>query len=401
MWALRQSYGMLRPRHGISHGRTVVALGRTVLERKKRDSNLELLRILAMLIIIANHFATKAGWPHGSIFASDVMLDFLVIGGKTGVNVFILITGYFMIESTFKVRSLLRVYGETIFYSLLFLAVFVLGRSALVNPERVFNGIFPVITGTYWFVAAYIGLYLLTPWLNRAVHGMSRAAYGRLLILLFIVLSVIPTLAPLVTSPTINAVDFVYAVLPWFVFMYLLGGYIKLYGIERFSKRAWSYILLASTAFIFASMFGLEWLRQVAHVAYLSPTYFRNPNMISALIFSVSLFFVFKNMDIKHNRFINAVAATTFGVYLIHDNEFVSAWLWKHFKFAYHMQPLMFLAVAVGAVVAVFCVCSLADYLRIRLLEKPVFALLEKHGARRLDLADAWMNGEDLEKAES
>jgi len=366
------------------------------LERKKRDSNLELLRIVAMLIIVANHFATKAAWPSGS-FSNDVILDWLVIGGKTGVNCFILITGYFMIGSHFKIRSLLRVYAETIFYSLALLAVFVLGGSALVTPARVLNGIFPVITGTYWFVAGYIGLYLLTPYLNRAVHAMTQTAYRRLLILLFVMMSVIPTLAPLVTSPTINAVDFVFAVLPWFVFLYLLGGYIKMYSAEFFSKRTWVYILVASTVFILGSNVALEWLRQIAHVSYLSPTYFRNTNMISALIFSLSLFFVFKNVHIKHNAFINAVAGTTFGVYLLHDNEFVSAWLWRHFKFAYQMPPLMFLAVAIAAVVAVFCVCSLADYLRIRLLERPAFALLEKRAAKRLDRADAWMNDEELE----
>jgi hypothetical protein len=177
-----------------------------------------------------------------------------------------------------------------------------------------------------------------------------------------------------------------------------LGGYFKKYQVELFSRRTWGYVLAASWAFIYASMVALLWLKQVAGIQYLSPIYFRNMNMVPALIFSVSLFFVFKNLGLKHNKVINTVAGTVFGVFLIHDNQFMESWLWRHFKFAYQFPPVQFFLFAVLVAVVVFCVCSLADYVRILVLERPGFALLERHASKRLDRWDAWMNGEESEE---
>jgi surface polysaccharide O-acyltransferase-like enzyme len=281
------------------------------------------------------------------------------------------------------------------FYSVGFLLVFLVADRDLVTMERLWKALLPLATTTYWFVAAYLVLYLLSPFLNRLANVLTRTDYKRLLIVLFVMLSVVPTVAPLVTSPSITSVDFVFAWLPWFAFLYLLAGYFKRYQFEPFSRQTWGVIFLADTALMLAGMFAIQWLGRLG-ISYLSPEYFRTLSVVPALVFSVSLFYLFKNLGLRHNRLINTIAGTTFGVYLIHDNQFVAEWLWRQFQFSYAFPPLQFWLFACLVAVGVFCVSSAVEYLRTLALERPGFALLERHASARLDGWDAWMNVDDV-----
>ena len=80
--------------------------------RQKRSSNFELLRILTMLCIIAHHYVVNSGITE-KITQSNVLQwnsVFALIfgwGGKTGINVFVLITGYFMCKSKISLKKFL------------------------------------------------------------------------------------------------------------------------------------------------------------------------------------------------------------------------------------------------------------------------------------------------------
>ena len=76
--------------------------------KKVRDSNFELLRIVAMIMIIGCHFVTYTQWhfPPGYSGETKLALQMLRLGGKTGVILFVLITGYFNVKSTFKILNL-------------------------------------------------------------------------------------------------------------------------------------------------------------------------------------------------------------------------------------------------------------------------------------------------------
>ena len=79
------------------------------ISRNKRNSNIEILRILSMLFIIAHHYAVHGfDLSAGSFTVNEVTLQILSLGGKIGVNVFVFITGYFMINSRFDAKKLLK-----------------------------------------------------------------------------------------------------------------------------------------------------------------------------------------------------------------------------------------------------------------------------------------------------
>lgn len=92
--------------------------------KTQRNSNIELLRIIAMLMIVAHHYVTDS-LP--SYYLSDGpnkwLSELLYSYGKTGVNIFVLITGYYMVNMSFSIKRPLKIIGQVWFYSAMTLLV--------------------------------------------------------------------------------------------------------------------------------------------------------------------------------------------------------------------------------------------------------------------------------------
>lgn len=69
---------------------------------KIRNSNLEILRIVSMILIIVHHYVVHGQFEwSNTITTNKILLEVLSLGGKLGVNCFVLITGYFMVQSKY------------------------------------------------------------------------------------------------------------------------------------------------------------------------------------------------------------------------------------------------------------------------------------------------------------
>lgn len=151
-----------------------------------------------------------------------VFYCFLHGGGKLGVNLFILISGYMTACSTFKSRSLLRVVFETVFYSVSILLLYLIFNPAVVDSgSNVVKSFIPCISSMYWFVTSYIGMVIVSPVLRLLLNKLSQKQLYRFLIFMFVPLSVIPTFTHM---------DFIVNGFVWFVYLYLIAGYIRLWG---------------------------------------------------------------------------------------------------------------------------------------------------------------------------
>ena len=84
----------------------------------QRNSNLEILRIIAMLFIIAHHFSVHGfGDVNFAISnANNYVIYFFGILGKIGVDVFIIISAYFMIDSKFNLKKLFVLGGDLLLF---------------------------------------------------------------------------------------------------------------------------------------------------------------------------------------------------------------------------------------------------------------------------------------------
>ena len=80
-------------------------------------------------------------------------------------------------------------------------------------------------------------------------------------------------------------------------------------------------------------------------------------------------------MGMKYHPIINKVAASTFGVLMIHANsDTMRQWLWRDVlqnTSAFHSS--FFVIHAFCSVLAVYCICTVLDMVRITVLEKPLF----------------------------
>lgn len=78
-------------------------------------------------------------------------------------------------------------------------------------------------------------------------------------------------------------------------------------------------------------------------------------------------------------KFINSISKCTFGVYLIHDNNYVRKWLWNDvFPNGSYVNSYKLVLHLIVSVVIVYVVCTAIEYIRITLFEKPVFKLLNR-----------------------
>ena len=340
---------------------------------KQRDSNIELFRIVLMLMIIAHHYVVNSGvealYDFNRVSGNQLFLELWGWGGKVGVNCFLLVTGYFMCQKQFTWRKFLKLYLEVKFYKLAIALIFVLvGRQAL-TLDYCFKSVFNValLMGTT-FSATFIALFLLIPFINRLIGVMDKKTHGRLLLVLLLIYTVIGTFINRLFGDD----------LVWFVTVYLIGAYIRLYAAPKMYslKRTASWAALALVLSL-ASVVVITFAPQLN--SCMSVYFFvYNANRVLAIASAVTFFLFFKNLDLGHNRLINLAASATFGVLLIHANSDISSWLWGdvlNVK-AQFTGNLLWLH-AILSCLGIYIVCVVIDLLRQRLLERPLFAWLD------------------------
>lgn len=340
---------------------------------KKRESKYELLRIISMLLIIAHHFSVHGGfkYPNNTLAVNSVFTQILLSGGKLGVNIFVLISGYFLSKSKIKVKRIICLCLQILFYSLVIFGVFTIAGLQPFSIKELIKNIFPISYNLWWFASTYIALYLLSPFINKVISVLSKKQYRLLLIIMFVMWSFIPTL--LFTFSQAND-------LLWFVFLYLLAGYIRIHLDEKTnSVKRYCIITIALIFLIFLLNILFDVLgMKIAFFAKHATTFY-SQDRVTTLLIAVFMFLMFKNLKIKPSVIINSIASTVFGVYLIHDHPWVRKWLWTNvLANNTYAHSKWLVAYAFGAVCVVFVVCSLIEFTRLQLLEKHYMNKVEK-----------------------
>ena len=304
---------------------------------KPRQTNIELLRIIAILFIISFHYVYKSGYVLTSLNVNSVIIKSFYFLGELGVNIFALITGYFMINGKFKSKKLLKLLIEVNFYYLL--TIFLkqaythnIGNwfcSLLKSPKSTFLMFFPVIFNKYWFITAYILIYILSPYLNKFIKSLTKDELKKLLLILFFIWSVIPTFFGFFENTTESLLY--YNRFLWLIFMYFLGSYIKLYSLKIFKNKKISiFTAIFSLAFMVLGIIVIfKFGNLFKKIGTKETAYFWQPNTIPMLILSVSLFELFLKLKIPNLKLINVAASTTLGVYMLHDGPLAST-LWQN-----------------------------------------------------------------------
>ncbi|WP_459127774.1 acyltransferase [Latilactobacillus curvatus] len=327
---------------------------------KKRESNFELLRILSMLLIIIHHFSVHTNWNFTpGLYFSKVFIEFLSIGGKIGVNCFILITGYFMVTKTAKFKAVLKIWKTTLFYSISLFFIFYFFSTNNFSLTAIRISFMPVLSSSYWFVTAYICIYLFSPYMNILLNNISKPDYQKFIILQFIIFSIVATFTR--TGMFINE-------LLWGEFIYSLGAYAKLHLQFKQTTQRLSLYFFISIILTLLSIVVLDYLSSYFHLISGKEHFvFSNSQGFFPLISSALLFLIFKQINIGSIYWINTIAPTMFSVYLIHDNFFIRPLLWRYVKTFVNDNPTSILIVGLIASLVILILFSLIDLLRIKI----------------------------------
>lgn len=342
--------------------------------KKSRASNIELFRVVLMVSIIASHYVHNSGLLD-VIYAnpSSIKTVFLLIFGwcgKPAINGFVLITGYYMCTSSINLKKHLRLLFEVEFYNITIYLLFALFYNSFSMADFV-KACIPITSISTNFVSCYIVFYLFIPYINILIKALNKKQHFSLLLLLLIVYTGFGTL------PKIE-VSFNY--LSWFFVLYLLAAYIRYYPLPIFDNlKFWRGVFIVNWFFVigsllFCTQIGSLFGRKMAFY------FVEDSNKILAVTTAVSAFLMFKNMDIKVNKIINTMASSTLGVLLIHANcDMMREWLWGDVLRCteFYSSSLVYVH-AILSVIIVYLLCTIIDFLRIRLIEVPFFNLVYK-----------------------
>jgi surface polysaccharide O-acyltransferase-like enzyme len=307
--------------------------------KKERKTNIELLRIIAMILIISFHYVYKSNFTFEELSVNSFIVKVFYMFGELGVNLFILITGYFMVTGKFSVKKLIYLIIEVNFYYLLSILIGQkLGTIQLTTAKDYMMIFFPTIHARYWFITAYIIVYILSPYLNILIQNMKKKEYQRLLMILLLIWCIIPTIFGVFYNTTENMLF--YSRLIWLIVMYLVGAYIKLYPIEIFSKKRNSILcaILTFACMLVSIVIIYKFKNIFEKLGTTEIAYFWTPNTMLMFLLSVSIFEIFLNIKMKSIKIVNIIASTTLGIYMIHDGV-LQRYIWDTiFKTTEHLS---------------------------------------------------------------
>ncbi len=345
-----------------------------------RSSNLELFRIIVMLLIIAHHYVVNSGLldSSGPLFADPFSFKaffVLLFGafGKTGINCFVLITGYFMCKSHITPSKFFKLFFEILFYRIVIGLIFIIVGRQEVTISSMIEMFFPIHSISDVFTSCFLVFYLTIPFLTILVNHLNEKMHLRLLMLIlvfYIILASIPHF------------EFHYSYVSWFICLFFIASYIRIYPKKIFdSILFWSIASLLTLVISCLSVVGLHIVNIKFDIQGIDYFLLSDSFKVLAVLTAVSWFMFFKNLKIKKSKIINIFGGATFGVLLIHANSNpMRQWLWvdllKNVE-VYNNGNIIYLHAFVS-VACIFLICALIDIARKIAVEKPFFILWDK-----------------------
>lgn len=342
------------------------------MEIKERNIGLELLRIISMLMIILLHSIDHSGLLENLVSGSTLYWyeQFIYAVVQVCVNCFVLISGYFLVTSRFKFEKLAMLWIEVVFYSFgIKVILMVLGKLPLSITSLV-SCFVPVLTGRYWFITIYFGMYLLSPFLNIAIKAMSKKQYASLLIVLCLLFSVMSSIYPSFRGMNCGGGWGV----TWFIVLYIMAAYIRLY--YKSDGKVLKPIMIFFACPI-VMIFAL-WIAYQSGIGILTSMVgnWWKYDSVPVFIASIALLVTFLNWPkkLKNNKLkqtIIRISSATFGVYLIHAHANIcTESIWQRVGMVSNMNKVWFPFYQFMVVIVIFLICTLVDIVRQWLFEK-------------------------------
>ena len=298
---------------------------------KERNHNLDYIRILAMFLIVQHHVYLQmarhfSNWGVGRLPQFIMMI--LGSGGKVGVNLFMLITGYFLINRQFKVDRIINVVVRVwvIAATLTLLSILLTPINLFQALQLLITPLFPFDWSGWWYITGYVVVIFLSPILNNVLAGLNKKHATWLIMGILLLTSILPFFN--IQTQTLP----MYATQGggWLIVMYLIGGYIRLYpDLFRRSNRKYFLLLMGTALLTFARFAVLIWVPQRISGILVAlnwnqalPWTDHDPMMF---VIAVSIFMIaVQGTNLPISKFGTLIANQTLALYMLHNSNPVS-----------------------------------------------------------------------------
>lgn len=327
---------------------------------KKRSSNIELLRIVAMFMIITYHIfihcmyaqlnnGNKSLFNHPFFYKRLIFFSVISPFGKIGDVIFILISGYFMINKGKDInlqKTVTKLLSQQGFVALILLLgssiVFKISRlSTLTNHTLIKMVDANIFNNLSWFPGYYFLIILIAAlFLNNYLQKLDQKKYVTFLLVLF-ALTQFTWICKLLYTISEELI-----VLVTGIFLYSLGGYIRLYNpFSKIRMYVLPFILVVCFVIVCISAHNITYnnIQTCTAKTFNQDILQFSDFNILPLICGITLFEMFRRINISHSKLINFIGSSTFIVYLIHDNEFFySFWNANNWIPTLYKNPAMY-----------------------------------------------------------
>lgn len=289
------------------------------MEKATRKSNFELMRILCAIAIVFFHCANAIGLPE-EVSKSRILFVSLGSWGCLGVDLFLLVSIYFMRNKETQMAKVKQILQTVLFYAVLLSVGRVIwenypnfkgGGIARTLGDLLRTGLLqPFFTDMYWFISAYLFLYVAMPVLRKIYH--DKEIYDKKYIWLQWGLM----LCAIFISKVNLFSDFIFVILIYFIAVDMFERENNFF--ERYRVQG----SIICTGIIILS----RWILPMWDGLWILERITGNVSRYSIIIFldALFLFYLFKNLNIGHHSIINKMSAMSLAIYLFHDNKLFS-----------------------------------------------------------------------------
>ena len=335
------------------------------------NSSIELLRIIAMFMILAHHFIVHNGYDVKKLPLGPERIFFQLAmagGGKVGVVIFFSISAWFFLDKEQTIKSnLKRVWimeRELLFWSLILVTFYLVFDRADLGTKLMVRSLVPLSTGIWWYATACAIFLMLLPFLSKGLKVLSREyhlALAATVLVIWGLTSFIPGM--------IGINDGFFG----FIYLFILISAYKWYMEPFTTRQVWlmigtglGFFLLYTCASITLSLLGYD-----------MGIYITGDWKLPVIMVGFGMFLLFDRVTF-HNRTINRIAQSAFAVYLITDYAASRKLFWvKLFNLQdLYQQPFAILQI-LGILLTIYAICILIDFARQALF---AFTIDRRHG---------------------
>lgn len=366
-------------------------------KKSLRNSRVELLRIISMILIVAFH-ATRMGCIETSqpfyIYFSGIVLG---SWGILGVDIFVIISSYFLVDQNFKSQRLINIAFQTFTYLFLYFVLsFILllnnSHDVLFSTKKILVYFFecffePFWSRRYWFVTSYFFMILISPFLNYLICHTDKSCIKKLLFILVFI--------PIYVQFNRCTVSDIIA----FCYIYLLVGYLKKHGESfinhHFKKR---YIVGLFFVIIFGKILNYFPVPDFLKIIINKTVAATERHSIILLIIALMICFLVFQKKAFYNPIINKLALCVLGVYLLHEQSLIDFsntldfLINKCIDFGFinfgWFFPLQYFAI----VLLVYVLATIFEYIRLLIIQKPFMKYISIKFSKQINRIDESLN---------